>query len=190
MFFGKIKRIAAKVTEALLADFRLAFASSKYLKNETEGLSFPFGFFSDDYISGFITGYVASMVNLIFDGNHLSNEKRDEILFRVLDQISGNDSLQMKINISKIIKANESEFSTFFRGYDEASYYVALRLGVKLRDDIDSPVLTKAREIAPSLHGSAVNLASPDIQLSTSSSVASALFLLTIKDHVKKNYLI
>ncbi len=83
MFAGKTKRIALKITEALLVDFKMAFAFSKYLKRETDQVSFPFDFFSDEYIRGFVTGYISAMVSVLFHDQRLTYKQRDDISFRV-----------------------------------------------------------------------------------------------------------
>jgi hypothetical protein len=189
LFSGKTKRIATKVTEALLADFRMAFILSKYLNSETGRLSFPFDFFSDEYVRGFVTGYIATMVSIMFHDQRLTYKQRDDISFRVWDQIAGNDALQLIKEIAKINDGNQSEFEEFFRGYDEATYYVGTRLGMKPREGMDSPILKEARDMAATLHGTMIDLSISDSQVSTSTSTASALFLLTIKNHVTQNYL-
>lgn len=189
MFFGKTKRIASAVSEAILSEFRLAFKLTKYVNKETGQISFPFDFFSDQYILGFITGYVSSMVVISHGGNDMSLKQRDDILFHMWEHLAGRDARQAMLLTSKVNAENSDQYEVFFQGYDEASYYVCTRLGMKLREGIDVPVLEEARKMAPSLHGLSIDLSLPEGRVDTSTSMASALFLLTLKKHVDETYL-
>ena len=145
----------------------------------------PYGFWSDQYVVGFVIALICAFINFDFNGNSFSAVKRGKIIILSLMQICKDDWEQA----SKIFSDNiNNESDLFKKGADEAAiFYFAMT--EKLKDDYNNPIIDEAKLLAKERHKIYVETAKIlNIELPNNVSLGPAIMELTLISYAKERY--
>ena len=186
MFFNRHIKQGEELGESGLTMIKQCFDGSQYLNGEI--FSPPSNFFDDLYIRGFLTSWIGYLIEFAFGGSSWSSQKKGECsiaAMMIIDPSSALKNHHLSLADPAILRS-VADSKDFQNGQNGAISLVGT-VYKRLPEDDPDPVLKEAKSLAETL---SKNQQALGMSMGEGSALGAALVMVTIRRHIRDNWLL